>query len=152
VTGEPRYWVWVFGDIAAVRWVLTEQTMVFRKTAPSRVRVMRDRAILYVSRRAFHNPTRNVARLAGLTTVLTPPTADAPVTIGSEEFTWTVPIGVDLTLPDRTGPEVRSRVGSLSFARKPDVWGMYFRSSPQEIPDADFRVLAGAVERRRKDA
>jgi hypothetical protein len=148
VTGEPRYWIWVFGEIAGLRWVLAERTMAFRSTVAPRLRAMAegDHAILYVGRSAFHSPTRDVARLAGLATVLAPPAAGASVTINSEEFAWTVPIRVDLALPERTGPEVRPLVGSLSFVRRPEVWGMYFRSSPQEIPEGDFRVLADAVE------
>lgn len=148
MTREPRYWVWVFGDAIGLRWVLANRTMAFRKTAAPRLHAMGegDRAVLYVSRGAFHNPTRDVAHLAGLATVLAPPTDDTPAAIDGEEFTWTMPMRVDLALPEHSGPEVRPLVKSLSFVRRPDVWGMYFRSSPQEIPEVDFRVLAEAIE------
>jgi hypothetical protein len=148
VTGEPRYWVWVFGEIAGLRWVLAERTMAFRRAAAPRLLAMEkeDRAILYVGRGAFHNPTADAAHLAGLATALAPPTSDAPVTIDGEEFPWTAPIRVDLALPERAGPDVRPLVGSLSFVRRPEVWGLYFRSSPQEVPEADFRMLADAVK------
>ena len=148
MTGEPSYWVWVFGDVTGLRWVLAEQTMAFRRAAGPRLRAMGegDRAILYVGRSAFHNPGRDMARLGGIATVLASPTEEMPVTIDSEEFAWTVPIRVDRALPERTGPEVHPLVSSLSFVRRQDVWGMYFRSSPQQIPEADFRLLADAIQ------
>jgi hypothetical protein len=138
----------VFGDIVGLRWVLAEQTMAFRKATEPRLRLMEqgDRAVLYVGTGAFHNPTRDVARLSGLATVLAPPTDNTPATIDGQEFLWTVPIRVDLVLPERTGPEVRPLVGSLSFVRRPEVWGQYFRSSPVEILEADFRTLADAIQ------
>jgi hypothetical protein len=147
VKGDGRYWVWVFGDVIGLRWVLANRTMAFRKAAAPRLRAMGegDRAVIYVSRGAFHNPTRDVAHLGGLVTVLAAPTNDQPVTIGGEEFAWTVPIRVDLSLPERTGPEVHPLTPSLSFVRRQDVWGMYFRSSPQQIFEADFRVLTDAI-------
>jgi hypothetical protein len=154
VKGDGRYWVWVFGDVIGLRWVLANQTMAFRRAAAPRLRAMGegDHAVLYVSRGAFHNPTRDMAHLGGLATVLASPTDDRPVAIGSEEFPWTVSIRVDLALPERAGPEVHQLVSSLSFVRRQDAWGMYFRSSPQQIPEADFQVLADAIQQWRTRA
>ena len=36
-------------------------------------------------------------------------------------------------------------VGSLSFARKPESWGAYFRQSPIAISKEDFDVLEDAI-------
>ena len=69
------HWVWVFGEIAGLRWVTEHEIMAFPKAARRRIREMGrgDRAVLYVTRGAFHNPTRDEARLGGLATVLGDP-------------------------------------------------------------------------------
>ena len=144
----PAYWVWVFGEISGLRWVLEHQRMAFPEAAGPRLRGMAagDRAVLYVTRGAFHNPTRDVARLAGLATVLAAPERAAAVTIGGRDFAWTLPIRVDTQLPERAGPPVAPLIPRLSFVRNQAAWGHYFRASPLRVSAEDFRVLAGAVE------
>ena len=65
-------WVWVIGEAAGLRWVVENETMAFADHAAGRIRPMAagDTAVLYVTRGAHHNPTRDVARLAGIATVV----------------------------------------------------------------------------------
>jgi hypothetical protein len=147
--GESRHWVWVFGEIEGLRWVFGHGRMAFPASAARRLRSMGegDRAVLYVSRGAFHNPTRDMARLAGLATVLAAPVSEAPVKVAGRDFTWTVPIRTDVRLPERAGPEVRPLVPRLSFIRDEATWGQHLRTSPLLVSEKDFQVLAGAVMR-----
>lgn len=140
-------WLWVFGDIEGLRWVARRQRMAFADHADRDVARMRpgDRAVLYLTRGAFHNPTRDRARLAGLATVTGAPHRRR-ATIAGREFTWQVPIRIDLLLPERAGPEVAPLAPQLSFVRRPEVWGQYFRRSPRPLTDTDFALLAAAVE------
>lgn len=147
VTRELQNWVWVFGDVGGLRWVLDRATMAFPATAGPRLDAMGhgDLAVLYVTRTAFNNPTRDVSRLAGLVTVRGTPGHGRPVFIARREFTWTVPIDIDVTLPERLGPEVYPLVPRLSFVSNKRAWGQYFRTSPRRIESADFDILAAAV-------
>ena len=147
MTASSRDWVWVFGDIAGLRWVLDRSTMAFPDSAAPRLRAMSagDRAVLYVTRGAFHNPSRDVARLAGLVTVAGTPTRRRSVTSAGREFIWQAPITVEVALPERVGPPVHPLVDRLSFVHNRSAWGQYFRKSPKLLTTRDFAVLAGAV-------
>ena len=148
MSGTPGRWLWVFGEIAGLRWVATHGRMAFSATGAARAQAMRDGdlAVLYVTRGAFHNPTRDSSRLAGLATVSGAVTDD-PVEVGGRRFPVSVPIRVDLLLPERSGPEVAPLAKRLSFVRRPEVWGMYFRGSPMRLSEPDFRILERTVVR-----
>lgn len=142
-----NWWVWVFGEIEGLRWVLDRRTMAFPKHAARRLQRLAagDRAVLYVTRGAFHNPTRDRARLAGAVTVTSAVRAAEPVIIAGKPFTWLCEIEVDIVLPEREGPEVRHLADQLEFVRRPEVWGQYFRQSPISVSEVDFRRLEAAV-------
>jgi hypothetical protein len=145
---EPGYWVWVFGEIVALRWVVEHQRMLFADHQQRRLTTMRagGRAVLYTSRGAFHNPTRDEARLVGLATVQAAPTpADQPVAFGDRQFTWACPISIDLLLPERTGASVRDLVPTLDLVKKPHAWSSYFRQSPVKVSEADFERMVTAL-------
>jgi len=40
---------------------------------------------------------------------------------------------------------VRSIVDKLRMVKRPEVWGVYFRSSPIEVTEPNFRIMARAV-------
>jgi hypothetical protein len=86
-----------------------------------------------------------VARLAGLATVLAAPRSGPPVRIADRDFTWTLPISIDVRLPERSGPEVGPLVPRFSFIHNQVIWGPYFQRSPLLVPKVDFDVLARAV-------
>jgi hypothetical protein len=143
-----EYWVWVFGEIAALRWVIEHQQMLFADHQQRRLSTMRagDRAVLYTSRGAFHNPTRDEARLVGLATVKARPSQPQSSTaFGVREFTWACPIDLDLMLPERTGASVRALVPELDMVKKPHAWSSYFRQSPISIGEDDFARMAEAI-------
>ena len=143
------YWVWVFGEITALRWVVEHEQMLFAEHQKRRLAGMRsgDRAVLYTTRGAFHNPTRDEARLVGLATVKTNPSQmDSPVMFGDREFPWAGPISIDLLLPERTGASVRDLVARLDLVKKPHAWSSYFRQSPIRIGRADFDRMKQALD------
>lgn len=148
-----RRWVWVFGDIAGLRWVTEHKKMAFPQSATPRARQIRrdDRAVLYTSRSAYNNPSRDEARLTGVATVTGPCEPIDAVKIGGREFTWACPITLDLLLPDRHGPSVRELAGQLQLVKHPQFWGGYFRNSPVEIGHHDWAVLTGALHAWHRD-
>jgi hypothetical protein len=144
-----RSWVWVFAEIEGLRWVLANKTMAFSRAAAGRVAGMGpgDRAVLYVARGAFHNPGRDRSHLAGLVEVAGEPAEGDPVEIAGRRYPVTVPIAPLVVLPERAGPPVAELAGRLSFVRRREAWGMYFRTSPLEVGPDDFAVLERAVRR-----
>jgi hypothetical protein len=143
----PGRWIWVFGEIAGLNWVLKSNVMAFRSHALPRLGSMApgDRACLYVTRGAFHNPTRDEARLAGLVQVLSVPEVVKPIDIAGGKFSIVVKFKPIRVLPEREGPPVRPLVERLTFIRRPAAWGHYFRSSPIKVTEGDFRKLEAAV-------
>lgn len=149
VEDPSRRWIWIFGEAAGLRWVVENQQMAFPPAAATRARRIRagDRAVLYTSRGAFHNPTRDEARLVGLATATGACEPCEPIEIAGREFTWACPITVDVLLPERQGPSVRELAGWLELVKRPEAWGGYFRSSPIEVSEHDWRVLIDAMDR-----
>lgn len=145
--GGRRRWVWVFGTIEGLRWVLQNQQMAFPPSAASRARRIQkgDQAVLYTSRGAYHNPTRDDTRLAGVATVTGPCEPVERLKIAGREFTWACPVRVDTQLPEREGPAVREVAPQLELVKRPDVWGQYFRHSPRELSEHDWHVLTSTL-------
>lgn len=143
-----NYWAWVFGSIDALSWVADHRLMAFPAHAAARMRDMSDgdRAVLYVTRGAHHNPGRDEARLAGLATVTSHPRVEQPpLQIAGRPFHHSIKVEFDCLLPDRTGPVIRDLVAELELVRKPQYWGSYFRRSPVALNEHDFMVLERAV-------
>jgi len=142
-------WVWVFGDVEGLRWVLQNRRMAFTGASGRRASSMKknDDAILYVSRGAFHNPTRDYTRLAGYARILGTPRAGSPVSIAGREYCVFVDIKPVRVLPEREGPEVRHLARRLQRVKRPEVWGQYFRGGPLRLSERDFRILKNAVDR-----
>lgn len=138
-TEGERRWVWVFGEVAGLRWMAEQQRMAFPASAAAKAPWTRegDRAVLYTSRGAFHNPTPDEARLVGLVTV----TGDCEpldgVEIAGREFTWACPISIELLVPERQDPSVRELTPRLELVQRPEGWGGYFRRSPIEVSEHD---------------
>src|SRR5437870_2942431 len=103
-----RFWVWVFNEIQGLRWVLRHKQMAFSAQAAARAAKIRpgNRAILFVSRSAFHNRATCEARLQGVVQV-TSPTHHREVRIAGRSFSLRVTIEPETLLEEGTGPLVR---------------------------------------------
>lgn len=106
-----------------------------------------NRIVLYVARGAFHNQARDESRLLGLAEATGPPggsagpsslpgvCSSAAVTSASRSRSrnaWACPPGIC--------------VGRLSFVRRKEVWGQYFRAGLIEIPPENLRPIHEAIE------
>lgn len=144
-----RNWIWVFGRAAALDEVVAKGRMGFTERAHHRVAVMGegDRVVLYASRGAWANPPRDVSRVVG-TAVLSADPSRIPVKVLGETYPWSAPFEVVVLVenPREDGAPVRPAAPRLSFVRRPEVWGLYFRNSPLEVSDPDFEVLAGLLK------
>ena len=124
------------------RWVMAFDPRVRPRLAKMN---LGDIACLYVTRGAFHNPTRDRARLACIVDITSAPRLGKPVKIIGRKFSMFVDFKPVRLIPEREGPDVAELVHKLKFVKRPEVWGHYFRNSPIHVSKGDFRVLEKAV-------
>ncbi len=104
--------------------------------------------IRYVTRGAFHNPTRDRSQLAGLATVTTPVrTLRRPVQIAGRQFALACNLRIDVVLPERKGIPVAPLVSRLSFIKRKEVWGQYIPVGLIELPAHDLALLGEVLKR-----
>jgi hypothetical protein len=147
-TGERGGWVVVLAEAEGLRWVLARSRMAWTEASARRAERIRpgDRLVLYVARGAFHNPTRDESQLVGLAEVVGPVRRfPRPVRIAGRSFVCGCDLRLEVVLPERRGVPVRPLVPRLSFVRREEVWGQYFRSGLVRVPPKDLQVLAEAV-------
>lgn len=139
--------MWVFGEVADLRWVLDRSTMATAPAAAPHLREMSagDRAILYVTRGALPqpDPRHRSARRGGHRERHAP--RRRSVQIAGREFTWQVPFTLEIPLPERTRPTVQPLFDHLSSVHNRSAWGHYCRKSPKSITAEDFAALADSV-------
>jgi hypothetical protein len=147
---ERSGWVVVLAEAEGLRWVLERGRMAWTEASWRRAAQVRpgDPVVLYVARGAFHNPTRDESQLVGLAEVAGPVRRfPRSVRIAGREFVCGCDFRIEVVLPERGGVPVRPLVPRLSFVRRKEVWGQYFRSGLVRVPPADLEVLAGAIRR-----
>lgn len=144
----PRHWLIVLAEAEGLRWVAENRRMAFSESLGRRARRMRpgDRLVLYVSRGAFHNPTRDRSKLAGLDTVASPVARlRRPLDLAGRRFVWACDLTFEALLPPRQGVPVEPLLDRLSFVKRREAWGQYFRAGLLELSDTDFRLMATEI-------
>ena len=143
-----RFWVWVFTNIDGLLWVLEHNAMAFPSEARSRAASIGrgDQAILYLSAAAFGDAIGISSRLVGIVRVSTQAPERRPVRIGKRNYTWAVDFKKEFILEEMDGPPVKGLVHKLELVKQPENWGQYFRGSPIEIPEGDFRLMEQAIK------
>jgi len=143
-------WLVVFGEIEGYRWVVQNRRMAFTEGLCRRAADIRpmDQIVLYMSRAAFHNPTRDRSQLIGLArTGTSVGRMKQDVRIGDRVYVCGCKLLFDLLLPEREGVPADRLIPRLSFVRKPDQWGHCLRSGLIRLTQKDFALLAREVRR-----
>lgn len=140
----------MMGEVRALRWVIEHGTMGFRGHARTSAVRDGDRFALYVSRGAYHNPTRDETQILGLgrfRSAVTP----VEVTVEGETFPKSAAIEVEV-LQEREGLPFKPLVPQLSFIAKKDQWFAYVRTTLVPVPRDDYTYIAKAFRdfRRRR--
>ncbi len=144
----PGGWVVVLAEVEGLRWVLERSRMAWTEASARRAARVQpgDRLVLYVARGAFHNPTRDESQLLALAEVVSPVRRlPRPLELAGRRFVVGCELRFEVVLPERRGVPVRSLVDRLSFVRRKEAWGQYFRSGLVRVPPADLQLLASAV-------
>jgi hypothetical protein len=138
-------WLLVVGDVTALRWIEQNERMAFRSYVKTGDVKPGDPFALYMTRGAYHNPTRGRSQILGRGTFLQAVTG-APAEVMGEVFPKSVSLRLDLLLPDREGMEFAPWVERMTFIKKKQAWAAYLRSTLVSIPDSDLEVLTSALD------
>jgi hypothetical protein len=143
-------WLIAFSEIEGLRWVLKHDRMIFSEGAARRAGDIQvgDKFVLYVTRGAFHSPTRDRSQLAGLAVVKTPVRRlGKAVTLAGREFVVGCGIELKSCFPERGGVPFGPLIQRMDFIRRKDAWGHYLRPGLVALSSKDFDVLHGVISR-----
>ncbi len=146
--GESASWLVILSEAEGLHWVLANRRMAFSEGQTPRAREIRkgDRIFLYVSRGAFHNPTRDHSQLLGIAAVLTDVVSlREPVVIRERSFVSGCRLKFERLLPEREGILFRPLVPRLKFIRVKATWSAYMRQSLIRLSPSDAAVLDAAL-------
>jgi NAD(P)-dependent dehydrogenase (short-subunit alcohol dehydrogenase family) len=131
----------ILGDRQAIAWVLREQRMAFPAT--SRAEVSRlavgDELLIYTTRGAYRNPSRERGRVIGTATVASAVEAlDVPVEFGGREFPRGCGITVTSLAPWGRGVELQPLVDRLAVFPNAKTWSIQLRRPLQRSHHQHF--------------
>jgi len=143
-TMRPSTYLLVLSERKAVYWVLSQSRTAFvagRESQASRLEVG-DVLLLYTTRGAWHNPTRDRGQIIGEATVTGPPERFAhPIQVAGREFSLGLCLDVDAVTPCRQGVDLAALVPQLSMFPNPNTWSVRLRTSLLHVPPADHRLI-----------
>jgi len=141
---EQSWNVLVIGEREALSWVLSERRMAFpmrRRLNAHRLRPG-DGLLLYTTRGAFHNPTRDRGRVIGEARVTSPAVdLDPPITVAGRDFTTACDIESLALAPMREGVELAPLVPEMRAFPDPRTWSVHLRRPLVPLPRADANHL-----------
>lgn len=143
-------WVIVLAEADALRWVLREHKMAFSSGQCRRASAIEpgDQLVLYVTRGAFHSPARDQSHLAGLARVVSPVKVfRRQRIIADRTFSCGCDLELEIALPERRGAPVRPLIQRLSFIKRKEAWGHYFRAGLIRLTSRDLQILRESVQR-----
>ncbi|MWA01953.1 hypothetical protein F8568_016545 [Actinomadura sp. LD22] len=139
----------ILGDRDAIAWVLEEQRMAFPATARAEVDRLAegDELLIYATRGAFGNPTRDRGRVIGRA-VATSGVAvlDEPVVFGERAFPRGCDLRVESLAPWGGGPELRPLVDRLEAFPDARSWSVRLRRPLLRLPAPDAELLKAALD------
>jgi hypothetical protein len=135
----------IIGDRVALGWVLKSRRMAFPGRTRSEVRSLGvgDELLIYTTRKAFGNPTRDRGRIIGRATVASRvATLEQPVRFGLRDY----PVGCDLAIGPLVargfGVELAPLVPSLdTFANHLRSWPILLRRPLLRLTPRDAKRL-----------
>src|SRR4051794_4998457 len=139
-----RHYLLILGEREAIAWVLREQRMAFPSTPRAEVAALAvgDRLLLYTTRGAWNNPTRDRGRVIGTGTVTSPVRVlDEPVEISGRRFSSGCELEIDGLVRYPGGVELQPLVANLDAFPKPEAWSIYLRRALLGLSESDADLL-----------
>ena len=138
-------WLVVVGEREALRWIVKNKRMAFREYINTSEIAARDEMAVYVTRGAFHTPTRDQSQVLALGQFASRPTP-RPVTILGESYPTSVGLRLSQVLPEREGMPFKPLVPKMRFIKKKSGWAAYLRRSLVRITDEDMATIKVAFK------
>jgi predicted RNA-binding protein len=129
----------VLGDRDAMGWVLKHGRMAVNARVAT-LPAAGDRVVLYVSRGAHRNPTRDQAQVIGLGEVAGEPITK-PIVIAGRTYARSFPLRLNDVAEPRCGLSFEELVPLLEFIRNKDAWGGAVRRPVVRLSEADYRLI-----------
>lgn len=140
----------VLSDREAIWWVLSRCRMAFpdgRAREASALEVG-DRLMLYSTRGAWHNPTRDRGRVIGEATVSSPVARlDPPVHVAGRDFGMGCDLTIEGVAPYPSGVDLREIVPRLHAFPDPATWSTRLRRPLVPLDGHDARLLTSRLRR-----
>ncbi|WP_036323531.1 hypothetical protein [Microbispora sp. ATCC PTA-5024] len=141
---EPSSYLLILGDRQAIAWVLREQRMAFPPTSRSEIAQVRpgDELLIYTTRGAYRNPTRDRGRVIGRAVVTSDVRPlDEPVRIAGREYPTGCNLRVDQLVPWGSGVELQPLVARLDAFPNPAAWSIMLRRALLRLSAKDAALL-----------
>lgn len=141
---ERATYLLILGERQAVYWVLANSKTAFVATRAGQALQLSegDRLLLYTTRGAWRNPTRDRGRVIGEATVTGKPSRmREPVTIAGREFGLSVDLAIGGVAPQGEGVELAALVPELDMFPDKRSWSAHMRTSMLAVPGGDYRVI-----------
>jgi hypothetical protein len=135
-------WLIVLNDQAAAAWVLKHKRMAFRNRAGPDLQPG-ERMAVYLTRGAFHNPTRGRSLIVALGYIDSSVVAE-PIIVAGQTYDRSCALTFDSQAPLNDGLPFSQLVEKLQFIDKKDAWGAYLRRTFVRLSDEDFAVIQSA--------
>jgi hypothetical protein len=134
----------ILGDRQAIAWVLREQRMAFPATSRAEVNrlAVGDELLIYTTRGAYRNPTRDRGRVIGTATVTSAvERLDDPVEFGGRIFSRDCDLLVESLAPWGDGAELQPLVERLDAFPDQKAWSIRLRRPLLRLPAQDAVLL-----------
>lgn len=139
------YWMFVFGDSRALQWVIDNKRMAFRQHVRTDEVSAGHRFVVYTSRGAYGNPTKDDAQVLGIGSI-TSAVGEGDVAIGNEVFSKSCKVEMEVVLPLRSGIKFRPLIPRLAFVKGSERrWPSAVHRTLVKLPPQDFDVIAAAI-------
>ncbi|MFJ8698278.1 hypothetical protein [Streptomyces ardesiacus] len=139
----------IIGDRAALSWVVTEQRMAFPAGRAKAARALGegDEVFVYTTRGCFRNPTRDLGRVIGRATIVSPVRVlDEPVVFNERSYSEGCRLKVSGLAPFREGLVLRDLVPRLSVFPDPATWSVRMRRASLTLPPTDAELVRTELE------
>jgi hypothetical protein len=135
----------ILGDRDAIAWVVSQRRMAVtadRAAAASAAISEGDELLLYATRGAFHNPTRDRGRVFGRGLVISAvKRLRKPVLLLGREFTHGFEFELESLAPPRLGVEIAELIPRLSSFPNKTGWAMSLRRPMLTLTAEDARLI-----------
>jgi hypothetical protein len=147
---KPRSHLAVVNDRSALAWIARESCLAFPSTRRREALTIApgDEIFLYVTRGAYHNPTRDRAQIcAAFLAHRSAEALAAPILIAGREFLFLLPVVAQVVAAPRRGADFASMAESMEFIPAGCSWAPFLRRAIFLVPSHDAAVLRRELSR-----